>query len=263
MLHWFGRNFEDPANETPYNSQEGGYLYIWGGPYDAREELGDEFEGLVPDDLIDEVVDEVQRDGTFDWAPGPGHPDHQRRQEEWDEEHLDAEAPDREPDLDAIIGELEAGARPNYGDPAEIEQRQQAINHVDALLQALTQPPPRHGGLGHNNPPADDAPNVTIVAEMRESAGEITGQLSQPRPDALAVAHATSRLKAALNWLGAKANIAADAFAKGFGGAAGNAAGLAVVGLTAAEIVKPGLLTLLHDAVRSVTNWLAHVTFPF
>jgi hypothetical protein len=43
MHHWFHRNFEDPVQETPYNSQEGGYLYIWGGPYDAREQLYDEF----------------------------------------------------------------------------------------------------------------------------------------------------------------------------------------------------------------------------
>ena len=32
-------NFEDPANETPYESSEGGYIYIWGGPYDALEQL--------------------------------------------------------------------------------------------------------------------------------------------------------------------------------------------------------------------------------
>jgi hypothetical protein len=30
ILHWFGRNFEDPAQETPYH--EGEYHYVWGGP---------------------------------------------------------------------------------------------------------------------------------------------------------------------------------------------------------------------------------------
>jgi hypothetical protein len=43
MRHWFHQNFEDPANETPCNSREGGYLYIWGGPYSAHEQLFDEF----------------------------------------------------------------------------------------------------------------------------------------------------------------------------------------------------------------------------
>lgn len=31
MVGWFNRMFEDPANSTPYQSAEGGYLYIWGG----------------------------------------------------------------------------------------------------------------------------------------------------------------------------------------------------------------------------------------
>jgi hypothetical protein len=39
MRYWFHRNFEDPAEETPYNTREGGYLYIWGGPYNAHDEL--------------------------------------------------------------------------------------------------------------------------------------------------------------------------------------------------------------------------------
>ena len=36
MKEWFWENFEDPANETPYESREGGYQWIWGGPFDAR-----------------------------------------------------------------------------------------------------------------------------------------------------------------------------------------------------------------------------------
>ena len=34
---WFLENFEDPAESTPYESAEGGYQYIWGGPYDTRD----------------------------------------------------------------------------------------------------------------------------------------------------------------------------------------------------------------------------------
>src|SRR6516164_4356205 len=43
MVDWFFANFEDPAESTPY---DGGYVYIWGGPYDAREELNEAF-GVV------------------------------------------------------------------------------------------------------------------------------------------------------------------------------------------------------------------------
>jgi hypothetical protein len=32
IMNWFDENFEDPAESTPYDSREGGYLYINGGP---------------------------------------------------------------------------------------------------------------------------------------------------------------------------------------------------------------------------------------
>jgi hypothetical protein len=60
MRIWFYQNYEDPAERTPYESREGGYIYIWGGPYDAREELEGEFSGIVPDEVIDELVGELE-----------------------------------------------------------------------------------------------------------------------------------------------------------------------------------------------------------
>lgn len=37
MRTWFLQNYEDPAERTPYESREGGYIWIWGGPYEARK----------------------------------------------------------------------------------------------------------------------------------------------------------------------------------------------------------------------------------
>lgn len=34
---WFLQNFDNPVHGTPYDSAEGGYMYIWGGPYEAHE----------------------------------------------------------------------------------------------------------------------------------------------------------------------------------------------------------------------------------
>jgi len=65
MVEWFYQNYEDPANSTPYESAEGGYQYIWGGPYDANDEIGSMFGGLVPDKWIEEAVDRVQRHGIY------------------------------------------------------------------------------------------------------------------------------------------------------------------------------------------------------
>ncbi len=60
MREWFYQNYEDPANACPYESREGGYQYIYGGPYDAAEELQHKFEGYVNQSCIDELVEELQ-----------------------------------------------------------------------------------------------------------------------------------------------------------------------------------------------------------
>jgi hypothetical protein len=66
MVEWFYANFEDPADNMPWD--EGEYVYIWGGPYYASEELDAVFHGQVPTEVIDLAVREIEREG-FDWAP--------------------------------------------------------------------------------------------------------------------------------------------------------------------------------------------------
>ena len=67
MKTWFLENFEDPVESTPYDSSEGGYLYIYGGPYDPYEELSQEFGGVVPDSLIENLASELS-DITTEWT---------------------------------------------------------------------------------------------------------------------------------------------------------------------------------------------------
>lgn len=67
MRQWFFENYEDPANRTPYESAEGGYIYIYGGPFEAQEELGEEFGGLVKDEFIDELAGELN-DICWEWT---------------------------------------------------------------------------------------------------------------------------------------------------------------------------------------------------
>lgn len=75
MIEWFHANYEDPAQRTPYESAEGGYQWIWGGPYDAEEEIRETFERIAPKALIAEVLEEVQSDGMYEWAPTPRRSD--------------------------------------------------------------------------------------------------------------------------------------------------------------------------------------------
>ncbi len=67
MRHWFHQNYENPVESCPYESREGGYQYIYGGPYEAREQLDEEFSGVVDDEVIEELADELD-DITPYWS---------------------------------------------------------------------------------------------------------------------------------------------------------------------------------------------------
>lgn len=107
MRTWFVTRYWDPANETPYMSSEGGYIYVHGGPYDATEELSGRFGELFPEEVISAVVEDVESNGILDWAPI----------------HT-------EPDYDAEF-ELEANSRM---DPHQFFEKR--LNAVDALATA-------------------------------------------------------------------------------------------------------------------------------
>jgi len=74
ILHWFHSNYEDPVEIGPYESAEGGYQYIWGGPCDAREEIESNYGGIAPQKLIDKIVDELN-DISFEWSGVPSDDD--------------------------------------------------------------------------------------------------------------------------------------------------------------------------------------------
>ena len=72
---WFRSRYEDPAERTPYESAEGGYIWIWGGPYSADEEVRGRFEGVVPDEVLAEIVEDLEHE-CFNWAPTPREGDY-------------------------------------------------------------------------------------------------------------------------------------------------------------------------------------------
>jgi hypothetical protein len=261
IRYWFHRNFEDPANETPRD--DGEYIYIWGGPYDAREQLYDEFGSLVSEQVIEEVAVEVEGIAV-DWAPGPDHPDHERAAEEWRARKESDDQPSSElKDLHAIIDRLSRGLMPSYGDAYELERRHKILDSLQKLKNALRALTPPHGGIGHNRPPPDENCLPGSVVDDVRSAGEvISTELAKPEPDALQVAKATSRLQTALAWFGKKANIAVDSFAKGLGGTAGKLTGASLVAMVGASLYPP-LGNLLADVVKHLLQWLSHVTLPF
>ena len=67
MREWFLANYEDPAQSLPYESREGGYIWIDGGPYDPHEELSSKFHEFVPEAVIEELGDELSAECP-EWA---------------------------------------------------------------------------------------------------------------------------------------------------------------------------------------------------
>lgn len=253
VLYWFWRNFEDPVHQTPHDSADGGYQYIWGGPYDAQEQLWDEFGDIVSEERLEEAVAEVERDGTVDWAPGPKHPDHQRGAEEWDAE----EYPDIVPDLDEIVRGIEAGTQVRFGDPYELAQRKVVVERITTLQQALERLRPTRGGIGHNRPPPDNDVSAEKSTEIAEAANYISTELSKPEPDALAVGRSAQTLKGVLKWAAAKADMAFDEFLKKLAHVIALAAGLGLAGHW------DEVLQAIQSVVNAAANWLSSITLPF
>jgi hypothetical protein len=88
MRAWFFENYQDPVKECPYDGREGGFQFIHGGPYSAELELHSMFDRLVPDDVINELISELDEE-CLEWSGVPNledyyeefefHPGHRAR----------------------------------------------------------------------------------------------------------------------------------------------------------------------------------------
>ena len=254
LVHWFRGMFEDPANETPYESREGGYQYVWGGPYEARDEFDREFGGFVPGEVIDAAVSEVERTGTMNWAPGPNHPNQKARMEE-------AMANDHEPPpttLEDIRDRLAGGVTPQFGDSLEAGCRASLRNEIARLRDLTERDAPVHGGIGHNRPPEHLALSVELTVEVKQTIEEIDAEVAKPAPNVEAVVESTSRLKKVLAWMGDKLDKSVDAFLTKYWSTLGIAAALGTTGVALSPVGE-----WVGRVFNAALEWLDAVTLAF
>ncbi|MGH6848150.1 MAG: hypothetical protein ACREC0_12165 [Methylocella sp.] len=121
IKHWFFENFENPAQITPYESAEGGYQYIWGGPYDARDVIENVFADTASEELITAAIAAVEHEG-IEWVPNA----------------IRIQPPDEEED--------EPPRNPE-------DLHTEMMKRIAALEETLAQISPKPAGIGHNNPP--------------------------------------------------------------------------------------------------------------
>jgi len=125
ITEWFLTNFEDPVHNTPYESAEGGYQYIWGGPYEARDIIENVFTGRARDSIIEETISQLENESS-EWVPSSS-----RQQPP-------------EPDFD----------EPDPIETQSPEQLHQVMKErIAELEEALEKAPKPPSGMGHNHPP--------------------------------------------------------------------------------------------------------------
>ncbi len=233
---WFHQNFEDPAESTPYDSSEGGYQFIWGGPYQADEVLWDEFATYgIPEDVINEVVQEITRDGMFDWAP------------------VHRSIPDRLDDrLDDLWYPLPL-RQPGVTHPRqEADARTAVLARIEALeraVEALNENPPV---LGNNREPWTNEPPPFSLGEYRDIdriMARIREQANASSADPAGPSEEVSKLRELAitlgQWLKDRLTSGADALAKTLGVA------------LAAKVI--GLYEAMVELWQAVANWVGQL----
>jgi len=216
---WFRQRYEDPVHRTPHDSGEGGYQYIYGGPYHARDVIDEQFYDLLPERWIDSVVEELEIE-AHEWTETPSDDDYDDRRESF------------------VLGSA-----------AERDLRSHVVKRFDEVAAALADRPPNYGLIGHNNPPnAISAAEEVDLEELGTAISDIRGQLGQdiPSPDAIApqlekVTTLHDRLReAAIR----KLDLATDEFAK-------------EIGKSLAKLTFWGaLLYTLGGAISWLESWL-------
>ncbi|OWV91017.1 hypothetical protein [Rhizobium sp. R693] len=269
MVEWFFDNFEDPAEKTPHVSADGGYQYIWGGPYEASEELYSHFGDVASEELIQAAVDEVQKDGLFDWAPkhigddlppededlnGPGEDeDYNRPDDETAAFQLDAFQDD-------FVNPTQVVATPEQAEALRREMLAR-FDHLEVLVRGERERAHR----SHNHPPEllERDPPLTegqqqqvldLIAEARQEANAVT-------PDPAVVVQKASILR-----------HLAGMFAKGIAWAIGGSI-TTFVGNHGAEILdnatayvsthRGEIIHALHAAADAAIAWAQQLPAPF
>lgn len=243
---WFHANFEDPVHETPYETREGGYQFIWGGPYEAHEELESVFGDQVPAELIEKIAQElVDEDGVWDWAPNGNRI--QPEDEGYDPRVASGEIVDGDGNWPPLLPVERGQAQQPLNREALTDDVLRRIGALESHLHSLDLP----AGIGHNRPP-EPIETALIDDRFRQQVhvniGEIRIEIQANSPKIEKLEEKASFLKRAAT---AVRNFILKKAADGAGKLA--TAGLAIA--FAPELEK--LRVLLVEAAGSLKRWIS------
>lgn len=241
LKEWFLFNFEGPEQHTPRS--EGDFVYVWGGPYDARDQLSDVFDTTVSEEALDLAVERVERIG-FDWVP------HDRRI---------VEVPEYPDDNASAITTPQSVSEWQ----AEVRTR---LDDLEASLSEVREA--GYGKIGHNAPPEaiEEEPLPSLdLDEIAKATDDGRAETETPKPKAgnvqSVLATFSSTVTKIVTWAAKKADIFADAAMKTGGAVAGPAA--LVWAINQLPGVYQTLLSKLQAAIASLEGLLHHINLPF
>jgi hypothetical protein len=259
IVEWFRAHYEDPANETPYDSEEGGYLYIWGGPYDAREVIQEEFEGVATDDLMERAIAEIEL-GGWEWVRR-GRGDSPAEGELTDDE-IDAF-------IDAAVTEVVDGegvwpkiiAVPQTSEKEARRRLRETLDELEEEIKFLSievnVPPP---AMGHNNPPEAIDPASAQVRQVKREIASIAETIEQIReitqrdePSAEEVISQRNRLAKAVISVGKYVGRKID---KGIDQSIN-------VGVVLGIANYDKVLIAVNNVIQAVAEWISILRWPF
>jgi len=245
MVDWFHAHFEDPAERTPYETREGGYQWIWGGPHTADEEVQDEFSEVIDFETMQDAVREIENDGLFEWAPTPKPGDY--GEEEYDERVASGEIVDGDGEWPPVI----AVQRDKV---TELEARREVVRRLDHLEELIRPLVSSNGMIGHNRPPEpievehpcslDEWITVSMaVQRLREQTAA-----EDPDEENIAVASLTlgTVARKLTGWLQVRLEKGIDAAIVACGTAAG----------ASAVINIRSILDGIGDVITAVSRWV-------
>jgi hypothetical protein len=223
---WFLANFEDPAQETPYDGREGGYLYIHGGPYEVDDVIGNVFAGVASDEIIQAAVEAVELEG-FEWAPA-GHR---------------VQPPDDDDTPESPTSDVRA-------------LHAQMLERISVLEQAAEKVP--RPGRGHNHPPEPLEDEPLTAVDFQDLFRAIETLKAQPVEPANTPADAIEAANI-LHLIGAKVSSYLKDKGDVFVTEAVKEAGKWAIRLPVWGV----LLKSLVDAGNAVMTWVHALHLPF
>lgn len=252
LAAWFHYYYWDPANDLPYETAEGGYQWIYGGPYHASEVLEEEFADFIDAQLIQLAVYDIERNGQIEWSPSPNHPAQER----------DDDYTHNNDDLIDVLANLPTSP---VIIAADQEKERIARDAFKAAVQEVVKELGEESGsrlkIGGNNPPDEFKLTADEWNGVLNGVTRVNDALEVGDPNPVTIAHSLVELRGRWDDIKRRAGLFMDEVAKSAGKSVGEWLGPkgVALGCFAFGTLSEKISSLFSSAIE----WLQTFNLPF